>query len=57
MKKLYIFIDDNKAQTNEITNEFEEYINENFSDYVLLLTEKREPIMDEAETVYLISEY
>jgi hypothetical protein len=57
MKKLYIFIDDNKAQTSEITNEFEEYINENFSDYVLLLTEKREPIMDEAGTVYLISEY
>lgn len=56
-KDIYIFIDDQTSQKQHETESFEDYINTMFSDYVLLLTEERDPINDEEEDHYFIVEF
>lgn len=56
-KNIYIFINNQSSQKQQQTQTFEEYINRTFKDYVLLLTEEREPISNEEEDRYFIVEY
>ncbi len=56
-KNIYIFIDDKSSQKQTETQTFEDYINKMFGDYLLLLTEEREPISDEDEEYYFIVEF
>lgn len=55
-KNIYIFIDDKSSQKQTETQTFEDYINNMFGEYLLLLTEEREPLSDEEEEHYFIVE-
>lgn len=55
-KNIYIFIDDKSSQKQTETQTFEDYINNMFGEYLLLLTEEREPLSDEEKEHYFIVE-
>jgi hypothetical protein len=57
-KKYYIFTDANDAMLENLDTSVEDYINENFSEYTLILTENNESvIINEENDGYMVMEY